>query len=68
MSKIHIKFVCPKCNSDQLIEQVSFHYDPNVNEMVRSFEWHADTYFCVGCSHNVLPTCIDFNLKEQKNA
>ena len=67
-SKIKIKFVCAQCNGDQLIETVDFHYDPDVNEMVRSLTWQPEMYFCLSCHNTAVPVLKDFTLQGNRNA
>jgi len=62
---INIKFVCPICNSDKLIEQVKYVYNYAFNEMVISKDWQADRFFCMDCANDVMPSCVDFGLREQ---
>jgi hypothetical protein len=72
MSKIHIKFVCPYCENDKLLEVVTGIGDPDFNEFpnLSKKEEYKDeiAYLCTTCHQVNEPMCIDFNLKEEKNA
>jgi len=64
---IKLKFICPKCMSDKLIEQIDYHYDPALNECVIGSDDSA-TYFCEKCHSDIEPHLVDFTLQEPKNA
>jgi len=72
MSKIHIKFVCPYCEHDKLLEVVTGIGDPNFNEFrnLNKKEEHKDeiAYLCVACHQINEPKLIDFSMKDEKHA
>lgn len=66
MSKkvISIRFICPDCKSDKFIEQEHFHFDQALNRFVLNRNKEAN-YFCLGCSKDVDPALVDFELREK---
>jgi len=72
MSKIHIKFVCPYCENDRLLEVVAGIGDTYFNELpgLSKKEKHKDeiAYLCVACHQINEPKLIDFALKDEKHA
>lgn len=64
---ISLKFICPKCMSDKLIEQIDYHYDPSVNEFVIGSD-RAGTHFCEACHADVEPQFVDLMGGEAKSA
>jgi len=72
MSKIHIKFVCPYCEYDGLLEVVVGVGSRDFNELpsLSKKEEHKDeiAYLCVACHQINEPKLIDFSMKDEKHA
>ena len=64
---ISIRFVCPECKCDKLVEQEHFYFDEGLNTFVLNRNKESN-YFCLGCATDVEPALVDFELREKDGA